>query len=208
MRDHANYILYSWTKLYISLNNILTASKFTFNNERQTTKHTRACQWMFQTGAWTLQTWRTMLVTPPGWRMVKSETRRDAEILVRNPSPRLFGEKVSRLKKSKSKPWKNETSRLIKNASEISRSCQNFPRPTFFEVPFATPLNEGRIERRRLFLNYFIKMKDYIVKTTRSLRAEWNGRNIFYSLCNGFQVVYLFDCMKTREPWTTELPRS
>ena len=23
--------------------------------------------------------------------------------------------------------------------SEISRSCQNFPRPTFFEVPFATP---------------------------------------------------------------------
>ena len=25
-----------------------------------------------------------------GWRMVKSETGRDAEILVRNPSPRLF----------------------------------------------------------------------------------------------------------------------
>ena len=32
----------------------------------------------------------------------------------------------------KNKPWKNETLRLIKNASEISRSCQNFPRPTFF----------------------------------------------------------------------------
>ena len=64
MRDHANYILYSWTKLYISLNNILTASKFTFNNKKQTTKHTRACQWMFQTGTSTLQTWRTMLVTP------------------------------------------------------------------------------------------------------------------------------------------------
>ena len=54
--------------------------------------------------------------------MVKSETRRDAETLVRNPS----------LKKSKNKPCKNETSRLIENASEISRS-------TFFEVPFATP---------------------------------------------------------------------
>ena len=26
--------------------------------------------------------------------MVKSETRRDAEILVRNPSPRLFGKKL------------------------------------------------------------------------------------------------------------------
>ena len=27
----------------------------------------------------------------------------------------------------------------IQNAFKISRSCQNFPRPTFFEVPFATP---------------------------------------------------------------------
>ena len=39
-------------------------------------------------------------------------------------------------------------------------------------------------------------MKDYIVKTTRSLRAEWNSRNILYSLRNGFQVVYLFDVWK------------
>ena len=70
-------------------------------------------------------------------------------------------------------------------------------------------LNEGRISSNNDgFLNYFIKMKDYIVKTTRSLRAEWNSRNIVYSLRNAFQVVYLFDRMKTREPWTTELPRS
>ena len=34
-----------------------------------------------------------------GWRMVKSETRRDAEILVRNPSPRLFGKKFRDSKK-------------------------------------------------------------------------------------------------------------
>ena len=59
----------------------------------------------------------------------------------------------------------------------------------------------NNFERRRL-LNYFINMKDYIVKTTRSLRAEWNGRNILYSLRKGIQVVYLFHCMKTREPWT------
>ena len=39
-------------------------------------------------------------------------------------------------------------------------------------------------------------MKDYIVKTTRSLRAEWNSRNILYSLRNSFQVVYLFDVWK------------
>ena len=63
--------------------------------------------------------------------MVKSKTCRDAEILVRNPSPRLFGEKFWDSKKKK-QPWKNETSRLVKNASEISRSCQNSPRPTFF----------------------------------------------------------------------------
>ena len=68
--------------------------------------------------------------------MVKSETRRDAEILVRNPSPRLFGKKFRDSKKVKTNHAKT---RLIKNASEISRSCQNFPRPTFFEVPFATP---------------------------------------------------------------------
>ena len=33
--------------------------------------------------------------------MVKSETRRDTEILVRNPSPRLFGEKFRDSKKVK-----------------------------------------------------------------------------------------------------------
>ena len=35
--------------------------------------------------------------------MVKSETRREAEILVRNPSPRPFGENFRDLK-SKNKP--------------------------------------------------------------------------------------------------------
>ena len=33
--------------------------------------------------------------------MVKSETRRDAKILVRNPSPRLFGKKFRDSKKEK-----------------------------------------------------------------------------------------------------------
>ena len=104
-------------------------------------------------------------INEKGWRMVKSETRREAEILVRNPSPRLFGEKVSRLKKSKSKPWKNETSRLIKNASEISRSCPNFPRPTFFEVPFATP-NE------KLFRGAFTRY--YVISFSVFYKFSWN----------------------------------
>ena len=34
-----------------------------------------------------------------GWQMVKSETRRDAEIPVRNPSPRPFGENFRDSKK-------------------------------------------------------------------------------------------------------------
>ena len=41
-----------------------------------------------------------------------------------------------------------------------------------------------------------------VVKTTRSLRATWNSRNTLFSLRKGFQVVYLFECMKTREPCT------
>ena len=36
-----------------------------------------------------------------GWRMVKSETRRDTEILVRNSTPRLFGKKFQDSKKVK-----------------------------------------------------------------------------------------------------------
>ena len=67
-----------------------------------------------------------------------------------------------------------------------------FPCALMGKVP-SSP-NEGRIiSNDDGFLNYFIKMKDYIVKTTRSLRADLNSRNILYSLRNGFQVVYLFD---------------
>ena len=86
--------------------------------------------------------------------------------------------------------------------SWTSINCfHGFPRALTEKVP--SSLNEGRIiSNDDGFLNYFIKMKDYIVKTTRSLRAEWNSRNILYSLRNGFQVVYAFDYMKTREPWT------
>ena len=52
--------------------------------------------------------------------------------------------------------------------------------------------------------NYFIKMKDYIVKTLNKVSASWvKWPHTLYSLRNGSQVVYLFDCMKTREPWMT-----
>ena len=46
--------------------------------------------------------------------MVKSETRRDAEILVRNPSPRLFGEKFRDSKKAKANHEKTRLRDLSK----------------------------------------------------------------------------------------------
>ena len=48
------------------------------------------------------------------WRMVKSETRRDAEILVRNPSPRLFGETFRDSKKVKTNHEKTRLRDLSK----------------------------------------------------------------------------------------------
>ena len=56
--------------------------------------------------------------------MVKTETRQDDEILVRNPSPGLFGTEFQDSKKVK---------------TNHARSCQNFLSPMFFEIPFATP---------------------------------------------------------------------
>ena len=85
---------------------------------------------------------------------------------------------------------------FFREFSWTSINCfHGFTRALTEKVP--SSLNEGRIiSNDDGFLNYFIKMKDYIVKTTRSLRAEWNSRNILYSLRNGFQVVYLFDVWK------------
>ena len=42
------------------------------------------------------------------WRIIKSETRPDAEILVRNPSSRLFGEKFRDSKKVKTNREKRD----------------------------------------------------------------------------------------------------
>ena len=63
--------------------------------------------------------------------MVKSKTRRDAEILVRNPSPRLFDEKFRDSKKVKTN---HEKTRL----RDLSKTLSRFRDPTFFELPLAT----------------------------------------------------------------------
>ena len=62
--------------------------------------------------------------------------------------------KKSSLRDAKSA--ENETSRIITNASQISRSGQNFPRPTFFKEPFYTPNYISRASNE-LFFCFFSK---------------------------------------------------
>ena len=66
-----------------------------------------------------------------GWRMVKSETRRDAEILVRNPSPRLFGEKFRDSKKVKTNHEKTRLRDLSKTFPRCWDPAKIFRDPRF-----------------------------------------------------------------------------
>ena len=70
-----------------------------------------------------------------------------------------------------------------------------------------SPLPELREVLRNTYFSYFIKMKDYIVKTTRSQGAKWNSRNTLYRLRKGFHVVHLFAYMKSMGA-VDEMPRS
>ena len=65
-----------------------------------------------------------------------------------------------------------------------------FSRVLTEQVP-SSSLNEltRAISNDHVVFNYFIKMKDYIVEPTRSLRAEWNSRNTLYGL---LKVLRLF----------------
>ena len=63
--------------------------------------------------------------------MVKSETRRDAEILVRNPSPRLFGEKFRDSKKVKTNHEKTRLRDLSKTLTRFRDPSKIFRDPRF-----------------------------------------------------------------------------
>ena len=73
-----------------------------------------------------------------GWRMVKSETRQDAEILVRNPSPRTFGEnfETQKSKKQTMKKWDFETYQKRFRDFEI---LPKFSKTHVFEGTIGTP---------------------------------------------------------------------
>ena len=67
--------------------------------------------------------------------MVKSKTCRDAEILVRNLSPRLFGEKFWDSKKKKTmKKWD------FKTYQKRFRDFEILPKFSKTHIPFATPI--------------------------------------------------------------------
>ena len=66
-----------------------------------------------------------------GWRMVKSETRRDAEILVRNPSPRLFGKKFRDSKKVNTNHAKTRLRDLSKTLRRFRDPAKIFRDPRF-----------------------------------------------------------------------------
>ena len=66
-----------------------------------------------------------------GWRMVKSETRRDAEILVRNPSPRHFGKKFRDSKKVKTNHAKTRLRDLSKTLPRFRDPAKIFRDPCF-----------------------------------------------------------------------------
>ena len=66
-----------------------------------------------------------------GWRMVKSETRRDAEILVRNPSPRLFGKKFRDSKKVNTNHAKTRLRDLSKTLPRFRDPAKIFRDPRF-----------------------------------------------------------------------------
>ena len=63
--------------------------------------------------------------------MVKSETPRDAEILVRNPSPRLFGKKFRDSKKVKTNHTKTRLRDLSKTLPRFRDPAKIFRNPRF-----------------------------------------------------------------------------
>ena len=81
--------------------------------------------------------------------MVKSETRRDAEILVRNPSPRLFGKKFRDSKKVKTNHAKTRLRDLSKTLPRFRNPAKIFRDPRFSRY-HSPPLEE--VQHNRVFV--------------------------------------------------------
>ena len=89
--------------------------------------------------------------------MVKSETRRDAEILVRNPSPRLFGKKFRDSKKVNTNHAKTRLRDLSKTLPRFRDPAKIFRDPRFSRY-HSPPLNMiSNFQTSRFCLSNFIR---------------------------------------------------
>ena len=93
--------------------------------------------------------------------MVKSETRRDAEILVRNPSPRLFGEKFLYSKKVKTNHEKTRLQDLSKTFPRF-RDRAKISETHVFRGTIRHPLKTARV---RELLRHTVSFTDFEKET-------------------------------------------
>ena len=90
-----------------------------------------------------------------GWQMVKSETHRDAEILVRNPSPRLFGKTFRDSKKVKTHHAKTRLRDLSETPLRFQDPAKIFWDPRFSRYLFATPTMLINLSQKGSFLVHY-----------------------------------------------------
>ena len=74
----------------------------------------------------------TLHCSQEGWQMVKSETRRDAKILVRKPNPRLFDKKFRESKKVQTNHGETRLRDLSKMLPRFRDPAKIFWDPRFF----------------------------------------------------------------------------
>ena len=108
--------------------------------------------------------------------MVKSETSRDAEIIVRNPSPRLFGEKFRDSKKVKTNHEKTRLRDLSKTFLRFRDPAKIF-RDSRFSRYYSPPLESSSCKISVLIDFTFLKeICDLLKENLTALNLQWTGK--------------------------------
>ena len=108
--------------------------------------------------------------------MVKSETRRDAEILVRNPSPRLFGEKFRDSKKVKTNHEKTRLRDLSKTFPRFRDPAKIFRDSRFLRY-YSPPLESSSCKISALIDFIFLKeISDLLKENLTALSLQWTSK--------------------------------
>ena len=108
--------------------------------------------------------------------MVKSETHRDAEILVRNLSPRLFGEKFRDSKKVKTNHEKTRLRDLSKTFPRFRDPAKIFRDSRFLRY-HSPPLESSSCKISALIDFTFLKeICDLLKENLTALSLQWTGK--------------------------------